>query len=239
MTETSTNTFAIKTEAFEGPFDALLTMIEKKKLHISEVSLASIADDYIAYVRENEFVLKDATMFIWTAATLMLIKSRHLLPQFQLTNEEQEDTAGLELRLRIYAVYKKQMELLEKQFGSKRIFSRVYRKKVVISFRPDARITPSEMHAQIQDVFKTVEPETFVPEKSVVRQRSLKEVIDDIAGRVQRFVRVRFHELVSGGDKKEQAVSFLAILELFKQGQVNLDQEKQFEIITVSSKQTN
>lgn len=228
------NNFAVQAGTFEGPFDALLAMIEKKKLHISEVSLASIADDYISYVRENEFVLRDATMFVWTAATLMLIKSRHLLPQFQLTSEEEEDTSGLELRLRIYAVYKNQMEKIEKRFGKKRIHSRIFRKKVIITFRPDHRITPKDMRAQIEDVFNTVEPVTFVPEKQVARSRSLKEVIDDIASRVQRFVRVNFHELVVGGDKKEQAVSFLAILELFKQGQVNLEQSEQFQTITVS-----
>ena len=201
--------FAVQAGTFEGPFDALLAMIEKKKLHISEVSLAQIADDYIAYVREHEFKLKDATMFVWTAATLMLIKSRHLLPQFQLTTEEEEDTSGLELRLRIYAVYKKQMEKIEQQFGRKRIYSRIFRKKVVIKFRPDSRITPEEMRAQIQDVFTTVEPETFVPEKAVTKTRSLKEVIDDIASRVQRFVRINFHELVMGGRQKRTVCFFL------------------------------
>jgi len=235
---TSTN-FAVKTGHFEGPFDALLTMIEKKKLHISEVSLSEIADDYISYVREHEFVLRDATLFIWTAATLMLIKSRHLLPQFNITSEEEEDVSGLQTRLRIYAVFKKQMEKVEEMFGKKRIYRRVYRKKVVIKFRPDSQVTLENMRQSMEDVFTTVEPETFMPEKAVVKQRSLREVIEDVSARVKQFVKINFHELISGGDKKETAVSFLAILELFKQGEIDLDQQDDFGTIALSAKQTN
>jgi len=227
----------VKTERFEGPFDALLTMIEKKKLHISEVSLASIADDYITYVRQNEFVLRDATTFIWTAATLMLIKSRHLLPQFNVTTEEEEDVSGLQTRLKIYAVFKKQMDKIEVLFGKNRIYPRIYRKHVVIKFRPDSQISLENMRQSIEDIFTTVEPETFMPEKAVARQRSLREVIDDVAARVKQFVRINFHELISGGDKKETAVSFLAILELFKQGEVDLEQTGAFDTIAVSAKQ--
>lgn len=228
--------FAVKAGNFEGPFDALLSMIEKKKLHISEVSLAEIADDYISYVRENEFLLKDATIFIWIAATLMLIKSRHLLPQFLVTDEEEEDISGLETRLRIYAVFKCQMDKLEKQFGARRIYQRLFKKQVVITFRPDERITVTEMRRQIEDVFTTVEPEIFMPEKQVTKTRSLKEITDDIASRVKQFVRVHFHELVSGLDRKEHAISFLAVLELFRLGEVDLEQDNHFEKITVSNK---
>jgi len=228
--------FSVHTGTFEGPFDALLTMIEKKKLHISEVSLSQIADDYISYVREHEFVLKDATMFVWTAATLMLIKSRHLLPQFTVTDEEEEDIHGLEIRLRIYAVFKRQMEKIEGIFGKQRIFQRRYRKQVVIRFRPDSQITRENMRTQMTDIFTTVEPETFAPEKKVAKQRSLKEVIEYIADRVRRFVNINFHELVVGGDKREKAVSFLAILELFKQGEVDLAQSGAFDTIAISTK---
>ena len=231
--------FAVKTERFEGPFDALLTMIEKKKLHISEVSLAEIADDYISYVREHEFVLREATIFIWTAATLMLIKSRHLLPQFNVTTEEEEDVSGLQMRLRIYAVFKKQMEKIEILFGKNRIYPRIYRKHVVVKFRPDSQITLQQMRTSVEEAFATVEPETFMPAKAVARQRSLREVIDDVAARVKQFVRINFHELISGGDRKETAVSFLAVLELFKQGEVDVEQAGAFGTIAVSTKQIN
>jgi len=228
--------FSIKMEEFEGPFDALLQMIEKKKLHISTISLATIADDYIGWVQKNEFNLRDASVFVWTAATLMLIKSRHLLPQFTITDEESEDVDDLQKRLSIYAIYSKQAEKLQGVFGKKRIFERIYRKQVIIKFRPDPAITQQNLLAQFEEIFQTVQPEVFVPEKKVLKTRTLKEIIDDIASRVKQFARVHFHELVNPEDRKDTAVSFLAVLELFKQGEVDLEQEGDFERITVSNK---
>jgi len=95
------------------------------------------------------------------------------------------------------------------------------------------------MRSSIEEAFATVEPETFMPAKAVARQRSLREVIDDVAARVKQFVRVNFHELVSEGDRKETAVSFLAILELFKQGEINLEQDGAFETIALSARSTS
>ena len=233
----STPEFKVLTGTFEGPFDALLTLVEKKKLHISEVSLASIADEYIRYVRANEFLLGDASMFVYTAATLMLIKSRHLLPQFMISQEEEEDISHLERRIKIYAVFKKQMAIIEQHFGAKRIYERLFKRKVSIEFRPDERITLENIRQSIENVFTTVEPETFLPEKQVVKTRSLSEITQSIRERVSRFIQVYFHELAQGLDRKEQAISFVAILELFKQGEIELEQAQQFETITVTAKQ--
>ncbi len=228
--------FAVQAGTFEGPFATLLAMVEKKKLHISEVSLASIADEYSAYVRANEFQLREATAFVYTAATLMLIKSRHLLPQFLISQEEEEDIADLEKRLKIYAIFKEQMRVIEKHFGTKRIYERIFRRHAVIEFRPDDRITLEHMRQSIEGVFTTVEPETFMPEKQVSKTLSLAEITQSIRERVHRFIEVYFHELAQGLDRKEQAISFLAILELFKQGEVDLYQQGHFETINVTAK---
>ena len=56
--------FSIKTTDFEGPFDLLLELIQKKKLSVNDVSLSSITDDYITYVREHELNLTDASYFV-------------------------------------------------------------------------------------------------------------------------------------------------------------------------------
>lgn len=59
-----TKNFSIKTDDFEGPFDLLLELIQKKKLSVNDVSLAGITDEYISYVRENEMNLTDASYFV-------------------------------------------------------------------------------------------------------------------------------------------------------------------------------
>jgi segregation and condensation protein A len=58
------NNFLIKAESFEGPFDKLLELIEKKKLSINDISLSKITDEYIAFLKENEMKLGDTTKFI-------------------------------------------------------------------------------------------------------------------------------------------------------------------------------
>ena len=233
QSQTSTD-FAVQTENFSGPFEALLAMVEKKKLHISEIALADIADEYISYVRANEFRLSDATGFIYNAATLMLIKSRHLLPQFMVTDEEEEDISRLKQGLKVYAVFQSQMEVLGKLFAKRPIYSAQNRKGEVIRFRPDKRISLDQVKASMEEVFTSVEPDIFVPKKAVAPVRSLKEVIEDIGSRIKRFVQVHFTELVQGTDRREHAVSFLAILELFKQGEIELLQEQPFDAITIS-----
>jgi len=72
-------TFHLKTEKFEGPLDLLLHLIEEKKLHISEVSLAQVTDDYIAYLSsQKDISKKNMADFLIIASTLMFIKSGFL-----------------------------------------------------------------------------------------------------------------------------------------------------------------
>jgi len=228
--------FLIKTEQFEGPFDALLSFIEKKKLHISEVSLASIADDYIAYVKQYELELKEASAFVVVAATLAYIKSRALLPTFDLSEEEEHDAEELQERLALFSIFSKVAQKMNDTIFKKVLRNRIYRaptKKIV--FTPDNQMTPVEMYNAIANVIAQAPQSNFVPEKHVERQMSLKEVLENISTRIKRFVRANFSELVVGGNKKDTAISFLAVLELYKQGFVDLSQDELFGNIVVEN----
>ena len=99
--------FTIKQESFEGPLDLLFSLIEKRKMHISDVALAKVADDYIKYVQSFEDMpVSESANFILVASTLTLIKSKSLLPILDLTEEEQSDIDDLENRLKEYRKYK-------------------------------------------------------------------------------------------------------------------------------------
>ena len=90
------NQFKIKTEIFEGPLDLLLSLIEKRKLLINEVSLSKVTDDFISYLQNREaYSIKDASEFLVIASTLLLIKSRSLIPSLNLSEEEKEDMMDL------------------------------------------------------------------------------------------------------------------------------------------------
>lgn len=228
--------FVIKTEQFEGPFDALLSFIEKKKLHISEVSLAEIADDYIEYVRKNELQLKEVSSFVVVAATLAYIKSRALLPTFNLTEQEEEDAQELEERLALFQIFTHAAKKIQQTMYKRTLYPRIYRvpkKKIV--FTPDEQITQEMMHGLVYEVLHKAPQDSFVPEKQVQKQMSLKEVLENISTRIKRFVRANFSELIVGTDKKGVAVSFLAVLELYKQGFVDLNQDELFGSIMVEN----
>lgn len=236
LSDNSMSKFAVNTEAYEGPFEALLALINKKKLHISEVSLSQIADDYISYVRAHEFSLQDAASFVVVAATLAYIKSKALLPTFNLTDEEESDAEELQTRLRLYELFTAAAEKINSVIFTNTMFERIYRiPKKEIVFTPDPVMSIQNIEGAMKYALERDRKEEFVPQRSVAKQLTLKEVLDQISIRIKRFLRANFTELVVGGDKKSHAISFLAVLELYKQGYVDLSQDEQFGTIVVEN----
>src|SRR3989344_4287441 len=110
--------YIVKTGSFQGPLDLLLDLIEKRKLPISEVSLAGVADDYITYVKTlSEFPIAMSAHFILIASTLLLIKSKSLLPNLELSDEEKGGIEDLERRLRLYQRARELGRTIQSRFG--------------------------------------------------------------------------------------------------------------------------
>src|SRR3990167_342562 len=110
--------FTLATSAFEGPLEALLNLIEERKLSISGISLSEVTDAYLAYVEKlPELPLGETAQFILVASTLLLIKSRTLLPMLSLSDDERESVEELERRLARYALFRKAAKLLRKEWG--------------------------------------------------------------------------------------------------------------------------
>ena len=87
--------FAVSLPVFEGPFDLLLSLIARKKLDITEVALAQVTDEFIAFMKASPD-LSRTTEFLVVAATLLDMKAAHLLPRFE--EDEQASDADLEAR---------------------------------------------------------------------------------------------------------------------------------------------
>src|SRR3989344_7391616 len=93
--------FKIKTEIFEGPLDLLLNLIEKHKVFINDVSLTKVTDDFINYIKSfANLPISHTANFILVASTLLLLKSRSLLPILELSPEEEQSITDLETRLK-------------------------------------------------------------------------------------------------------------------------------------------
>src|SRR5689334_22763292 len=115
--------FTVKTQAFEGPLDLLLDLIEKKKLFVNDISLAKVTDDFIEHVKQFENLpMGEAAHFILVASTLLLIKSKSLLPDLNLTEDEKGDIHDLEIRLKIYQRIKEAGKHVQALFGEEMIY---------------------------------------------------------------------------------------------------------------------
>ena len=117
-------TYEIKTPIFQGPFGLLLDLVEKRKLFINDLSLASVTDDYLRYVSElsrlgEKLNHSEVSSFIAVAATLILIKSKSLLPNLSLSGEEESDIKNLEERLRLYQEFCRLADHVKSKFGQK------------------------------------------------------------------------------------------------------------------------
>lgn len=232
------NKFKIKSEIFEGPIDLLLDLIEKRKLHINEVSLAKVTDDFISYLQNREaYSIKDTSDFLVIASTLLLIKSKSLLPSLDLTDEEKTDIHDLELKLKIYKKIKELSIHIKKNFGEKMIFFPNARKFEPV-FSPDASMTKENLANAIFAVIKNFPKFEMKPKVKVAKVISLEEMIGRLTDRIKNSMKMSFKDF-SGMGKAEKVnviVSFLAMLELVKQGLIEVKQNDRFDDIHMETK---
>jgi segregation and condensation protein A len=230
--------FAIKTEVFEGPLDLLLSFIERRKLSISDISLASVADDFISYTNSHgEFPIPEAAHFVLIASTLLLIKSKSLLPILELTSEEEASIEELEKRLALYKYFREVTEQVKKVFGERILFSKdANRATETPIFSPHASITIDAIRLAARRVIDGAPEVEALPKTVVKKVMSLEEMIDTLAKRIQSSLNLSFKEF-SGMGKAERVhviVGFLAMLELVKQGVINVEQQGRFSDIVMA-----
>src|SRR3989344_1327260 len=157
------NEYTVKTRIFEGPLETLLSLIEKRKLFINDISLAQVADDYIAYLKSLEnFPIAESAHFILIASTLVLIKSKSLLPSLTLTSEEEASIEDLEKRLVEYQKYKALSKHLQENFGIHTEYFRQPSKDKLIVFAPDKNTSVKSLFEAVKSVILEI------PKKEVV-----------------------------------------------------------------------
>jgi len=231
--------FKVKVGEFEGPLDLLLDFIEKRKLHINDVSLAQVTDDYINYVKTlQEFSIPGIAHFILVASTLLLIKSRSLLPSLELSSEEEADIKGLEERLRLYQRMRELSRHVKERFGKNIIFERGERRYIEPVFSPDESVTLSGLLASLHTAIASIPIKELVPQAIVKKVVSLEEMIGRLVERVGKSLKLSFKEFSKGSaERVEIIVGFLAMLELVKQGAIDVVQESRFEDIHMEAQE--
>lgn len=231
--------FEVQTASFAGPIELLLEMIEKRKLHISDVSLSEVADNYIKHIDEmKNLPIAQTANFILVASTLILIKSLALLPSLQLTEEEETSIEDLKRRLEIYKDIRKKARLVKEQFGRQIIFGREQPKNVEAVFSPHQSITSSSVLAAIKGVIKNLPKLEVIPETIIKKVLSLEEMINNLTERIKKGLKMNFSEFSEKGkgDKITVIVGFLAMLELVRLGTIMVSQNAHFQEIEMESR---
>ncbi len=232
--------FAIKTEVFEGPLELLIELVERRKLLINDVSLSSVTDEYLARVAEmQERSLPNTALFITLAATLLLIKSKSLLPVIELSGEEEAVIEDLEERLRRYQVFRDIAKELVIRFGTMSLYEPEFVPPRDPLFTPTREITVPTLTTAMQEVLTNLPRPEVKPVAHVKPVISLAEMIVRVQREIEEKIKTRFSVLVAGEvERKTMIVGFLAILELFKQGGVLVTQADRFADIEIERENT-
>ncbi|MEK7552925.1 MAG: segregation/condensation protein A [Patescibacteria group bacterium] len=233
-----TETFSVQVGEFEGPLPLLLDLVEKRKLSISQVSLATVADNFLDYVRQlDQPSLGLLAEFLTVASTLMLIKSISLLPTLTLTETESGEVADLEQRLKIYQLIRETSVGISQRCGQRPIFFSLPRSDKRVVFSPTPEITVANLLVTMKNLIRVLPiPTSPLPKVVLKKIVSLEEMIRDLATRVQTALRLNFSEFIRNKkDKKEIIVGFLALLELCKQGAVAVGQTDHFQEINIET----
>jgi segregation and condensation protein A len=233
--ENSVDKFNVKLNQFEGPFDLLLSLIAKHELEVTALALHIVTDDFLQYIKNqgSEWNLDEATEFLVIAATLLDLKTARLLPSGEV--EDEEDIARLEARdllfarLMQYKAFKDVSIWLNDQLSieSKRFARSVSLEPQFANLLPEVLLGlgPNEL-ARL--AAKAMEVKT-IPSISLSHLHapavSVREQAGIIVERLRRVGATTFRSLISGVEVSVVVARFLAVLELFRESQITLEQE--------------
>jgi segregation and condensation protein A len=248
--------YIYKTENFEGPLDILLSLIEKRKLLISQVSLSVITEDFIEFINhmdvDDDLYLRHKSEFLSVASVLLLIKSKSLLPNLETTVEENTDIDDLERRLKMLELMRSYGQKIDLLWNKKNLYFQGNFKQDIVLFTPTKDINLESIKESIfKALFKIPKVEKENDKIKIRRTISIEEVMGKLSDRVRSALNFKFTSFSGAGrklykneeefkeHKKHIVVSFLALLELIKQNMLLANQNNLFEEIDIQSTKVN
>ncbi|MDO8149714.1 MULTISPECIES: segregation and condensation protein A [Isoptericola] len=248
--------FEVHLDNFDGPFDLLLSLINARELDLTEVALAEVTDDFVAHLRAAESAARDAadrgeqhpswdlgaaSEFLVVAATLLDLKAARLLPG--VVEEDAEDLELLEARDLLFA------RLL--QYRAYKEISAVFADRLADTGRRVPRSVPMEEHltAMLPDLVWTLDGDRLAE----LAARALEPKVPPVVGlshlhgaavsvreeallvadQLRREGTATFRALTTGAERLVVVARFLALLELFRSGQVGFEQVTALGELTV------
>ncbi len=237
-----TTKYAIKLENFEGPLDLLCYLIDKNKLDISDVKISDIADQYIEYIKNasDSQELEVTSEFLVMATTLVLLKSKKLLPN---VNNEEDELTEEELLKRIiaYKQYKEVSSILKKLYLENN--KRIYKMPDAIKLKEqtiEQKYEQNLIYEAYKNALQRNEDKVNINAKNI-EKIAITETIS-VASKVKEI----FRELVKNSrfvfsklfslnkcSKMEVVTAFSGVLELSRRNKITANQNKLFGDIIV------
>ena len=217
--------FKVETEVFSGPLDLLLSLIQKNKLDICEISISKIADEFLEIVSNAKFedpeIISD---FIYISGKLIEIKSRYML----YIKTEDDEIEELVFSLEEYAKYKAIAQFLRDRYAEDYKYFEKIPEEIFIRQELDlSRLTLEN----IVEMARKRNKEEEIQVKYAKKQKSLSKKIRYIQDFVNVAKKCNFNDIITQDDKDEKIVSILGVLHLVKENEIRARQYRNFDNI--------
>ena len=239
----------VRLEAFEGPLDLLLHLIDKNKINIYDIPVSEITDQYLAYVEQmKEENMEVTSEFLVMAATLLDLKSRMLLPREEEEEEEEGDPREeLVQRLLDYKLTKYQSEELrdKREEASRNVFREQDLPREVKDYQPPVdydellgKTTLQSLTKIFEDVLKRQKNRMDPVRSTFGRIRKEEISIEEKTAQLMEFFRnckkTSFRALLEGQTSRQGLiVTFLILLDFIKSGMIHIRQSEIFGEIEI------
>lgn len=232
--------YRIHTGQFEGPLDLLLYLVEKAEVDIRDVFMSEITSQFLEYVRQLDvFDMEQASEFIYIAATLIYVKSRSFFPR-EINEEDSDEDPEVRLirQLQEYKLFKQ----ISSRMRELNLDAELMRTKPPEEFAvPPPEIilrntnADSLFAAMLRALDKQDSPRKLEQVHEIVADRF---TVRSCAGKIRSELslgsgQLMFSRLIDGAPRMEVIVSFMALLEMFSNGEIRLEQERAFEDIRI------
>ncbi|MFF2857348.1 MULTISPECIES: segregation/condensation protein A [unclassified Peribacillus] len=245
--------YNIKIDAFEGPMDLLLHLINRLEIDIYDIPMADITDQYLSYIHTMQHLELDvASEYLVMAATLLAIKSKTLLPKHEDELMMDEDGEMFEEDPRDELVeklleYKKYKNAAEEFKGMEEERSLIFTKppsdlsvyvKEAESDKQELNISLYDMLGALQKLLRRQKIQKPLYTKVTKQEISIENRMDEIMIELQSIKgKKSFFELFSLPVKEHIVITFMAVLELMKLNEIIVEQEDNFSDIMIAAKE--
>ncbi|MCM2531772.1 segregation/condensation protein A [Neobacillus pocheonensis] len=243
--------YQVKIDAFEGPLDLLLHLINGLEIDIYDIPVAQITEQYLIYIKTmNELKLDVASEFLVMAATLLAIKSKMLLPQHEAVIDEDDFENSFEEdprdelveKLIEYRKYKEAAQDL-KSMEEERALMYTKPPSDLSGFAKEIQPEQTELNVSLYDMLAAFQKllrrkklqrplVTKIARQEISIEKRMYEIMDELK---QIKGRKRFDTLFPYPAKEHIVVTFLAILELIKRKEIDVEQQENFGEIFVEA----